>query len=121
MSRDARPEGFSRRHRFGTRGAFGPVLRGSRKLRGRLVVLHVASRPMDASRLGIALTRRLVPAAHDRNGVKRMARELFRRHPVKRAGLDCVIALRERFAPAHATALRDELAQLFDQAARTVR
>jgi ribonuclease P protein component len=121
MSRDARPEGFSRRHRFGTRGAFGPVLRGSRKIRGRLVILHLASGPVSTSRLGIALTRRLVPAAHDRNGVKRLARELFRRHALKQAGLDCVVTLRERFADGHAGAIREELSALFDQAARAVK
>ncbi len=121
MSRDARPEGLSRRHRFGARGAFGPVLRGSRKVRGRLAVLHVVPGQRDISRLGIALTRRLVPSALERNRVKRLARELFRRHPLKRSGLDCVVALRERFDPGNAAALRDELSGLFDQAARSVR
>lgn len=117
MSRDARPEGFSRRHRFSTRGAFGPVLRGSRKLRGSLVIMHLAPGSPQTSRLGVALTRRLVPAARDRNGVKRMAREIFRRHAVKRSGLDCVIALRERFDASQGPALRGELTRLFDQAA----
>jgi ribonuclease P protein component len=121
MSRDARPEGLSRRHRFSTRSAFGPILRGTRKLRGRLAVLHVVPGQASTSRLGIALTRRLVPAAHDRNSVKRLAREMFRRHALKRAGLDCVIALRERFDNTHVSLLREELAQLFDQATRTVR
>jgi ribonuclease P protein component len=118
MSRDARPEGFSRRHRFSTRGAFGPVLRGSRKLRGHLAVMHVVPGSSQASRLGIALTRRLVPAALDRNRVKRLAREIFRRHPVKQGGLDCVIALRERFDATQVPALREELARLFDMAVR---
>jgi ribonuclease P protein component len=121
MSRDARPEGLSRRHRFSTRSAFGPVLRGSRKLRGRLAVLHLVPGQVSISRLGIALTRRLVPAAHDRNTVKRLARDVFRRHPLKSSGLDCVVALRERFDGTQAFALREELAQLFDQAARNAR
>ena len=121
MSRDARPEGLSRRHRFSTRSAFGPVLRGSRKLRGRLAVLHIVPGTVSISRLGIALTRRLVPAAHDRNSVKRLARDVFRRHPLKRCGVDCVVALRERFDSAHLAELRGELARLFDQAASQAR
>lgn len=121
MSRDARPEGLSRRHRFGTHGAFGPVLRGSRKVRGRLAVLHVTPGQQDISRLGVALTRRLVPSALERNRVKRLARELFRRHALKLSGLDCVVALRERFDARQAAALRDELSALFDQAARSAR
>ena len=121
MSRDARPQGLSRRHRFSTRSAFGPVLRGSRKLRGRLAVLHIVPGQVSTSRLGIALTRRLVPAAHDRNRVKRLARDLFRRHALKRSGLDCVVALRERFDDAQVPMMREELTQLFDQAARNAR
>ena len=121
MPRDARSEGFSRRHRFHTRGAFGPVLRSARKLRGQLIVIHVANGTPAVSRLGIALTRRLVPAACDRNGVKRLAREIFRRHPVKGLGLDCVVALRERFAPEQVEPMRAELARLFDQIAARAR
>jgi ribonuclease P protein component len=117
MPRDARPEGFSRRHRFHTRGAFGPILRSSRKLRGNLVVIHVANGTPAISRLGVALTRRLVPSARERNGVKRLAREIFRRHPIKALGLDCVVALRERFAPEQVEPIRAELARLFDQLA----
>jgi ribonuclease P protein component len=121
MSRDARPEGFSRRYRFSTRGAFGPVLRGSRKVRGRLAVIHVVPGQSEASRLGIALTRRLVPDAHERNRVKRIARDIFRRHSLKASGVDCVVALRERFDGTQALLLREELVELFDQAARSIR
>ena len=90
-------------------------------MRGRLAVLHVIPGRHDISRLGVALTRRLVPSALERNRVKRLARELFRRHPLKRSGLDCVVAFRERFDEAQLPALREELAQLFDQAARSSR
>ena len=83
--------------------------------------MHVAPGSGPASRLGVALTRRLVPAALDRNRVKRIARELFRRHPVRHRGLDCVIALRERFEASQAAALRTELASLFDALARDTR
>jgi len=118
MPRSARPEGYSRRHRFTARGSFGAVLRGSRKLRGRLAVIHVAPGRGGISRLGIALTRRLVPRSVDRNLVKRLLRDAFRRHAVKRAGFDCVVALRERFERAHAAAVAAEVAILFDQLSR---
>lgn len=115
MPRHARKEGFSRRHRFAQRGSFGPVLRSPRKIRGRLAVVHVVAAAGPASRLGIALTRRLVASSMDRNRVKRMVRESFRRHDLKGAGLDCVVTLRERFDPATAAQLRAEIATLFDQ------
>ena len=118
MPRSARPEGYSRRHRFAARGSFGSVLRGSRKLRGRLAVLHVGPGRGGFSRLGIALTRRLVPRSVDRNLVKRVLRDTFRRHAVKSAGFDCVVALRERFEPTHVAAVVAEIQTFFDQLSR---
>ena len=96
MTRGARHEGLARRHRFSIQGSFGAVLRSPRKIRGAGVILHVVNGTPGASRLGIALTRRLLPRAVDRNRVKRIVREAFRRHPAKAAGVDVVIALRER-------------------------
>lgn len=115
MPRSARKQGLSRRHRFAARGSFGPVLRHSRKMKGELVVLHAMPAAGGVARVGIALTRRLVPAAVERNRVKRIVREVFRRHAVKESGLDCVIALRERFDPSSGEALRDEVARLFER------
>ena len=115
MPRDARQEGLSRRHRFAQPGAFGPALRGSRKIKGRLAVLHAVAGPGPGSRLGIALTRRLVPSSLERNRVKRIVRETFRRHVIKNAGYDCVITLREKLPAAAAAELRDEVRSLFDR------
>ena len=118
MPRDAREDGYSRRHRFSVQGSFGIVLRSSRKFRGRFAILHVAPGRAGASRLGIALTRRLVPHSVDRNRVKRLVRDTFRRHLVKHAGLDCVVSLRERFDAAQAGPLFAEIHNLFDQLAK---
>lgn len=107
--------GYSRRHRFAARGSFGSILRGSRKLRGRLSIVHTAIRADTVSRLGVALTKRLVPSAVHRNQVKRLVRETFRIHPAKSAGLDCVVTLRERFQESHVEALAMELRGLLDK------
>jgi ribonuclease P protein component len=115
MPRSPRREGFSRRHRFSARGSFGAALRSSRKLRGESIVLNIAPAPGVASRLGIALTRRLVPLATQRNRFRRLVRDVFRRHEVKDRGLDCVVALRRPFAGLETASLRAELRELFDQ------
>jgi ribonuclease P protein component len=117
MSRSARNEGYSRRHRFAARGSFGPVLRSPRKLRGRFAIIHVLQGRTGASRFGVALTKRLVPDAVDRNRVKRIAREAFRRHPCKAAGLDCVLTLREKVASFEDAVLVAEFASLLDRVA----
>jgi ribonuclease P protein component len=115
MARSARKEGYSRRHRFSARGSFGAVLRGSRKLRGRYAVIHVGPGREGCSRLGLALTRRLVPLSVDRNRLKRLVRDAFRRHVVKRGGFDCVVSLRSRFEAAHAAPMVAEIRALLDQ------
>jgi ribonuclease P protein component len=116
MARSPRPEGFSRRHRFSAHGSFGAILRSPRKLRGNTVVLNVVESP-GAARLGIAVTRRLVPLSVDRNRFKRLVRDAFRHHEVKSRALHCVVALRKPFDGSLAPALRAELRQLFDQLA----
>ena len=113
--RGARKEGYSRRHRFAAQGSFGPVLRGPRKLKGRLAILHVIPGRSESSRLGIALTRKLVPAATDRNRVKRALRETFRRHAAKGCGMDCVVTLRERFKPGDEAAIAGEVRGFLDR------
>src|SRR3954463_1767119 len=118
MPRQARPEGYSRRHRFTERGAFGPVIRSSRRVRGQVSMLHVGTAPAGASRFGIALTRRMIPNAVDRNRVKRIAREVFRRHAAKAGGLDLVLMLRARVRPDDEAAFLAELGSLLDQAGR---
>lgn len=115
MPRSARAQGLSRRHRFTARGSFGPVLRGTKKIRGDAMIIHFLRTSGAASRFGIALTRRLVPSAIERSRVKRALRETFRRHPVKSDGFDCVVALRLRFEADSLPGLRAEAARLFDR------
>jgi ribonuclease P protein component len=116
MSRGVRREGLSRRHRFRGRDCFRLVLRGSRKLSGNLATLHVARSATPHSRFGISVGRRAAKSAVDRNRVKRRARELFRRHEIKRAQVDVVVTLTTRFDLAHVDQLLHELAQLMDRA-----
>jgi len=115
--REARAEGLSRCHRFTVQGSFGAILRNSRKLRSPHAVLHVSAGKPGISRIGIALARRQAPSAVQRNRFKRALREAFRRHAVKRAGLDLVVSIRGRFEREAEPELVREVVTLFDQAA----
>ena len=116
MPRAARAEGFPRRHRFARQGSFGAVLRNSRKIRSPHAVLHVSTGQSGSSRLGVGVTRRLLPSAVERNRVKRALREVFRHHPVKASGLDLVVLFRTSFDRAENRAVIEEVKGLFDQA-----
>ena len=116
MPRGERVEGYPRRHRFCSRGSFGPVLKEGRKIRGRFAVLHVSPAPAGVSRLGVALTRKLVSLATQRNRVKRGIREAYRRSPLTASGLDLVVTLREKVSDETIPQVVAEVASLFDQA-----
>jgi ribonuclease P protein component len=100
MARGARKEGLSRRHRFVGRGSFTAALQGPHKLRGSAMVLHVAPGSPGESRFGVAIPKRLARRSVDRNRLKRLAREAFRRHAAKASGLDLVLTLRHPFSRA---------------------
>ncbi len=117
MSRGARKEGLSRRHRFVGRGSFTAALRSPRKLRSRAILLHIATGIPGESRLGVAAPKRLTRRSVDRNRMKRLAREAFRRHGAKAAGLDLVVALRETWRREDEGAWLAQLRELLDQAA----
>ncbi len=83
------------------------------------MLLHIAAGPAGPSRLGLSVPKRQASRAVDRNRLKRQAREAFRRHDVRNAGLDLVFTVRQKFDPAQADAWRDEFAALLDRAAAT--
>ena len=117
MNGGARKEGLSRRHRYSGRGSFSAAMRGPLKVRGTSLLLHIATGKAGVSRMGVAVAKRLAPRAVDRNRLKRLAREAFRRHPLKSAGMDIVVVPRERFAPEAEGSWLAELRDLFDRIA----
>ena len=81
------------------------------------MLLHVAAGAAGNSRLGLSVPKRQAPRAVDRNRLKRIAREAFRRHAVRDLGLDLVFTSRERFTRAGEKAWRDDLVALLERAA----
>ena len=116
MSRGARKEGLSRRHRFCGRGSFAVALRGPRKLRSSKAVLHVVAGKPGHSRFGLALPRRIAPRSVDRSRIKRLAREIFRRHAVKCSGFDLVFSPRVPFIRADEEEWKRDVAALLARA-----
>lgn len=116
MTRGARREGLSRRHRFRGDDAFKPVLRAGRKLTGSYAVVHVAPAATSSARFGISVGKRSAKLANHRNLIKRRAREVFRRHDLKNARVDLVVTLTSRFGMDHVEQLMVELGGLLDSA-----
>ena len=64
------------------------------------------------SRLGITVTKRLVPQATVRNYCKRLAREAFRAEQVALGGMDLVVRVRGPVTAASAVMARAEIIDL---------
>ncbi len=77
-----------------------------RKMSGRHLLVFSLARPGQASRLGIAASRKVGDAV-ERNRAKRLVRELFRRHPVP-PGFDIVVVPRRTLLDASFSSLEAE-------------
>jgi ribonuclease P protein component len=79
---------------------------------GRCFRLHWL--PADASRLGLAVSRKVDTSAVVRNRIKRVTRDFFRHHPPAPSG-DCVLVALRPAATASAAELRDDLQRLWQR------
>ena len=82
-------------------------------MHGRCFRLHW--RAAEATRLGLAVSRKVSPRAVDRNRIKRIARDAFRRERHALPGGDCVLVARPEAARATAAELRADLERLWQR------
>ena len=115
---------FGRNRRLTDKASFTRVL-GSRQREsvGR-VALQIVANEGPGARLGLSVAKRHVKRAVDRNRVKRMMREAFRTHPIKRLNADLFISIRVRLTSSkrsnERSALRAEIGALLEKAAARV-
>ena len=107
--------------RLGGRRAFAAVLAFRCSVSG--VFFQVYARPNGtlAARLGVMVSKRVIPLATARNYCKRLAREAFRVEGNTLDGVDIVVRLRIAVSPALSVAARRELRDLLLRAQRLSR
>ncbi len=76
------PARFPKTARVRSRAAYGHVFSQARRIHHPALTLHVAPLPDDghAAMLGLAVSRKVDPRAVGRNRIKRVWRDVFRRH-----------------------------------------
>ena len=84
-----------------------------RRLSDPFFLLIVLPRPADGARLGLAIARRHARRAVERNRIKRLIRETFRRHRATLPSLDVVVMLRGPTAGSPNAILRAGLERLW--------
>ena len=90
----AASEGFPRRLRLLEAEAFRKVFGSRCKVHDRNLGVLAARNAIGYPRLGLAISRRCVRSAVQRNRLRRLVRESFRRHQRLLGGLDVVVTSR---------------------------
>ena len=85
---------FPRSSRLSGPRDFSRVFAEGRRLTRNALLLIARSNPLGHPRLGLAVAKRHVRRAVDRNRIKRLIRESFRAHQQELGGLDVVVLVR---------------------------
>lgn len=106
-------QSFRIAHRVRVRRDFERAYNEGSRIHGRFMTIFVLPNGGTTPRLGVSATRKLGPAV-ERNRVKRLARELFRRRKVA-AGIDVVIVPRREMLDAPFASLEADYHSLLDR------
>lgn len=108
---------FPRAARLLDKAQFDAVFAAKRRQHSSLFLLHVAPGAHDCARLGLAIAKRVVPHASERNRLKRHAREAFRHVRDSLPPLDLVLVAKAPAPAQPAAAIRRDLDTLFSRLA----
>jgi ribonuclease P protein component len=106
---------FPRRARLLKPRDYDEAFASSTRLRDRFFDLVLHPRAGNSPRLGLAISRKALPRAVDRNRVKRLVRESFRERAASLPGADVIIMVRAAVASAESSALRAGLEKLWGE------
>ncbi|MBD3816553.1 MAG: ribonuclease P protein component [Halothiobacillus sp.] len=93
------------------------TLTSGKRVHCELLMAVVTLNPTRSPRLGLAIAKRQVRLAHERNRVKRIARDYFRRHLAEWPSFDCVIMAKAGIEKVSNPELQIMMKQLFDKVA----
>ena len=114
-----RPPGADQRfigaYRLQKTDEFSSVFAFRRAVKGRLLIVHYRPNELDTARLGVVVAKRFAKRAHQRNLVKRIVREQFRRRRATLPALDLIVRLNAPIAGATRAMINDDVTQLFDR------
>lgn len=105
--------GFPREKRLTQSREFGRVFGDARRSSDRYFTMLTRPNELTVPRLGLTISRRAAKRAVDRNRLKRLAREVFRRRNLP--SWDFIVMARPSASRAESRLLRDSLDAHFDR------
>ena len=108
---DGAGESFSRRLRLTRADEFRQVFKQNFRRSDSYMTILVGNRQGDSPRLGFAIARKQIPKAVQRNALKRLFRESFRRNRPKLPQRDMVIMVRRDILALDRDQIRSRLEQ----------
>jgi len=114
------PAGFARVMRLTDGAHFAAVFAWRRRAHDAHFSAHVAPNELGHARIGLAVSRRVSKKAVERNRLKRIVRESFRRHWRALGAVDYVVVAKAGAAAQPNDALRDELQRLWGKAQKAL-
>ncbi len=108
---DGAGESFSRRLRLTRADEFRQIFKQNFRRSDSYMTILVGNRQGDSPRLGFAIARKQIPKAVQRNALKRLFRESFRRNRPKLPQRDMVIMVRRDILALDRDQIRSRLEQ----------
>lgn len=109
---------FTRQQRLLKAQDYKNVFEQSCRSTDRYLTVLARTNRLDFARLGLAITKKRLKQAVDRNRLKRLIRESFRHHQSSLAGLDCVVLAKNGIAQVNNHTLLQSLARHWQQLSR---
>ncbi|MBS0286486.1 MAG: ribonuclease P protein component [Proteobacteria bacterium] len=99
---------------------FQRVFKQGRKQKGALFTLFCYANGKIQARLGLAVAKRHVPSAVNRNRIRRLIRESFRYYQSQISGNDVVVVITRQFPKVSNQILQEELNQQWQKLMRSL-
>lgn len=109
---------FPRSARLLSGSDYQRVMRGGERVHTANLMLAVKATPGGVARLGLAVSRKRVRHAHERNRIKRLAREHFRLSHAQMPGMDIVVLAKSGADTLPAADLHRQMRQALKKASR---